>query len=248
MRSPRHLTWDGCVNVRDLGGLPTEDGGETTYGAVVRSDNVGTLTAEGRRELIAYGVTRVIDLRWHAERDEDPPTELDVEMLHLPLFGDQNERREVDRQLLERIPDHAECRRVMYLEHLDAYAERFAGAISAVASAPNGCVLVHCAAGVDRAGLIAALLLRLAGVSNEDVAADFALSKANWASSARSWVAEARDEREQAFRTFLAAMPGEAMLGVVEEIDRIYGGAAGYLRDAGLSGEELERARARLRP
>ena len=80
---------------------------------------------------------RVIDLRWHAERDEDPPTELDVEMLHLPLFGDQNERREMDRQLLERIPDHAECRRVMYLEHLDAYGSDSPLPVSAVASAPK---------------------------------------------------------------------------------------------------------------
>jgi protein tyrosine/serine phosphatase len=243
----RQLTWDGCVNVRDLGGMPTEDGRETTFGAVVRADNIGTLTAEGRRELLDYGVTRVIDLRWHHERDEDPRTELDVEVLHLPLFGDHNERREADRRLLERIPDHTECRRVMYLEHLDVYAERFARAISAVASAPNGCVLIHCAAGIDRAGLIAALLLRLAGVSNEDVATDFALSKANWEPTVPAWIAEARDEREQAFRTFLAAMPGEAMLGVMEEVDRRYGGAAGYLRGVGLSEGDLERARARLR-
>ena len=42
----RVLEWEGCVNVRDLGGLPTEDGGETRRGAVVRSDTV-------RRELAA---------------------------------------------------------------------------------------------------------------------------------------------------------------------------------------------------
>ena len=72
-------------------------------------------------ELLAYGVTRVIDLRWINERDEDPQAELGVEMLHVPLFGDNNERREADRELLERIPDHAECRTVMYLEHMEAY-------------------------------------------------------------------------------------------------------------------------------
>ena len=70
----------------------------------------------------------------------------------------------------------------MYLEHLDAYGERVAVAVAAVASAPeDGCVLVHCAGGVDRTGLVAALLLRLAQVSIDDVAADFALSRANWA-------------------------------------------------------------------
>jgi protein-tyrosine phosphatase len=247
VRSARLLDWDGCVNVRDLGGLPTEDGAETRYGAVVRADNIGMLSAEGRRDLLAYGVTRVIDLRWIDERNEDPPAELGVEVLHLPLFGDHNERHDADRQLLERIPDHVACRRVMYLEHLEAYGERFAAAVAAVASAPEGCVLVHCAGGVDRTGLIAALLLRLAEVSIDDVAADFALSGSNWAPRVREWIAETNDEREREFRRFLAAIPGASMRGVLDEVDCRYGGAEGYLRDAGVSQRDLRRARARLR-
>jgi protein tyrosine/serine phosphatase len=247
VRSARQLTWDGCVNVRDLGGLPTEDGHETRYGAVVRADNIGTLSARGRRELLAYGVTRVIDLRWINERDDDPQAELGVEMLHVPLFGDNNERREADRELLERIPDHAECRTVMYLAHMEAYGARFATAVAAVASAPAGCVLVHCAAGVDRAGLVAALLLRLAQVSIGDVAADFALSRDNWAPHAPEWIEETEDEREREFRRFLAAMPGESMRGVLEELDRRYGGAESYLRAAGLPQADVHGIRARLR-
>ena len=247
MRSARQLTWDGCVNIRDLGGLPTEDGVETLYGAVVRADNIATLSEQGRRELLAYGVKRVIDLRWIDERNEDPQVELGVEVLHLPLFGDHNERRETDRQLLERIRDHAESRRVMYLEHLDVYGERFATAVAAVASAPEGCVLVHCAAGVDRAGLVAALLLRLAQVPIDDVAADFALSRDNWAPHASEWIEETEDEREREFRRFLAAMPGESMRGVLEELDRRYGGAESYLRAAGLPEADVHRIRARLR-
>ncbi len=247
MRSARHLTWDGCVNVRDLGGLPTEDGFETTYGAVVRADNIRTLSEVGKRELLAYGVNRIIDLRWHAELDEDPPGELGVEVLHLPLFGDHNELHDADRQLLEQITDHIDCRRVMYLERLDLYPERFVAAMTAVAAAPDGCVLVHCAGGVDRTGLVAALLLRLAQVSVDDIAADFALSRANWAPHAPEWMAETDDEREREFRRFLAAMPGESMRGVLEEVDRRYGGAEGYLRAAGMSEDDLRRARIRLR-
>ncbi|HEY6017128.1 MAG TPA: tyrosine-protein phosphatase, partial [Gaiellaceae bacterium] len=83
----RVLAWDGCVNVRDLGGLPLEDGGETAYRVVVRSDSVRTLTDAGWEALAAYGVERVVDLRFEEELAEDPPRELDVEVVHVPLLG-----------------------------------------------------------------------------------------------------------------------------------------------------------------
>ena len=47
----RDLVWEGCLNVRDLGGLPTEDGGETRFGRVVRSDNVKKLSEAGWQAL-----------------------------------------------------------------------------------------------------------------------------------------------------------------------------------------------------
>jgi hypothetical protein len=50
----RHLTWEGCYNTRDLGGLPTVDGGETDWQAVIRSDILSRLTAQGRRALLDY--------------------------------------------------------------------------------------------------------------------------------------------------------------------------------------------------
>ena len=233
------------MNVRDLGGHLTEDGVETTYGAVVRADDLTRLSEAGWEALRAYPVQRIIDLRWAGERETEHAG--GVEVLHVPLFGDRNERHDADRELLERVPDHVECRRLMYLAHLDLYPERFADAFEAVTSA-EGCVVVHCAGGVDRTGLVSALLLRLAGVSREDAAADFGLSRGNWAPFVDDWIGATDDDREREFRRFLAATPDAAMLGVLLELDRSYGGAGGYLRDAGVSEETLARARAKLRP
>ncbi|HEY4917597.1 MAG TPA: tyrosine-protein phosphatase [Solirubrobacteraceae bacterium] len=59
----RDLLWDGCANVRDLGGMPTQDGRETRRRAVIRADGLDRLTARGWSALVAYGVRTVIDLR-----------------------------------------------------------------------------------------------------------------------------------------------------------------------------------------
>jgi hypothetical protein len=45
----RALDWEGCLNVRDLGGVARENGGETRYGVLFRADNLGRLTPGGWR-------------------------------------------------------------------------------------------------------------------------------------------------------------------------------------------------------
>ena len=69
----RDLVWDGCVNVRDLGGHPTEDGGTTRFGAIVRADSSGALTRRRLGGALAYGVERIVDLRCDDELADDPP-------------------------------------------------------------------------------------------------------------------------------------------------------------------------------
>ena len=68
----RLLEWEGCLNARDLGGYETEDGRETRWGTVVRSDCPAALTEAGRAALAGYGVRAIVDLRLPAELAEDP--------------------------------------------------------------------------------------------------------------------------------------------------------------------------------
>jgi protein-tyrosine phosphatase len=246
MATERDLFWDGCVNVRDLGGHPTEDGGETRFGAVVRADSVRGLSDEGWEALVAYGVRRIVDLRWHDELAEDEPREVPLDVVHVPLFGERNEAAHEVNALVEGIDDPAERRSSMYGEFLRRYPRNFASAIAAVGRAPAGTVVVHCAGGVDRTGLVSALLLSLAGVPPEHVAADYAASEANWAARTAVWIEEAENDAEREFRRFLSRMPPEAMLQVLGMLEREYGGAAGYLREAGVAPEDLQAAGARL--
>jgi protein-tyrosine phosphatase len=241
----RRLAWDGCINVRDLGGHPTEDGGETRFGRIVRADSVRQLSNDGWRALVEYGTVRIVDLRWHEELEADPPRELPLEVVHVPVFGSRADTDEINAAIagLER---PIESRRERYLESLRRFRTSFAGAVEAVADVRDGVVIVHCAGGVDRTGLVSALLLRLAGVSREEIAADYALSGENWAPFIDDWIRAAETEQERDLRRLLSVVPAEAMLETLELLETRHGSVRGYLRDAGVSEDALERIRSRL--
>ena len=243
----RHLEWDGCLNVRDLGGVALADGGETRYGVLVRADNIRRLTEEGWRSLAAHGVGRIVDLRWQTELDEDPPRDLDIDVVHVSLLG------EFDPDFEDDIRDYMAARdptgywAISYTRILEKFAPNFALALAAIADAPEGVVVFHCAGGKDRTGLVAALLLRLAGVSIEEIAHDYGLTFARRAVGPDPWVEAAPDRHERDRRTFMQNTPPEAMQRALEQLERDHGTVEGYLLQAGLDKARIERLRTRLR-
>jgi hypothetical protein len=220
----RALHWDGCVNVRDLGGLPTTDGGRTRRGMIVRGGVPRDLTAAGWQPLVQHGIALVIDLRAEEELDPDRPLPPPLPVVRVPLMGERDDEYIAEIvALLQDVDDEVDRYRVWYVHTLERHRARFAEALQAIADAGEGTVLIHCAAGKDRTGLLTALLLRLAGVSTEHVADDYAESEA-----------------EQ-------PAPREAMLGVLRELDRRYAGVRAYLSAAGLDDDRIDRLERRLR-
>jgi hypothetical protein len=245
----RDLDWDGCANVRDLGGLATEGGGETRFGAVVRADNVNRLSRGGWEQLVAYGIGTVVDLRFDEERARDPHGERPVPVVHVSLFG-AHDPAVADRldALTRGAATTAEATSLLYLDALERCRGPVASAVRAVADAPDGGVVVHCFVGKDRTGIVAALLLRTAGVPADVVARDYAHSATRVAPLVDTWIASAEDEHERAYRARISAAPEEGMLGMLAEVDRRYGDVAGYLGDIGTTPGELARIRERLGP
>ena len=243
----RTLAWDGCLNVRDLGGHATEDGRETRFRAVVRADSVRQLSDQGWEALVDYGVRTIIDLRLDSEVAVDPPRELPVGVVRVPVLPELGTPfwAEIDAVTLS-MDDPVEERKRVYLTFLERYGRNFGRAVTEVARAPEGTVLVHCLGGKDRTGLVAALLLRLAGVPVEDVAADYAVSETALADDLAAWVAGADDERERLKRIRIGAAPAAAMQGVLAELAAEHGSAREYLAEVGVAELDLERARRRL--
>ncbi len=247
MQRSRELAWDGCLNVRDLGGHRTEDGEETKYGAIVRADSVRQLTEEGWEALVDYGIRTVVDLRLDQEREEDPPAGAPVNLVHVSLFDDDKAVFEEIDAAAEAAPDVASATRDVYLLFLERFKANVATAIRTIANAPEGGIVVHCMGGKDRTGLVTALLLALADVDDEQIAADYALSEERLRPRHELWFAEAETEAQLKRLQRIAQTPAASIVGVFEELERRYGSVEGYLRDAGVSDDDLARARARLR-
>lgn len=247
MRRSRNLDWDGCLNVRDLGGHRTADGGETRFGAIVRADAIRQLTDAGWKEAVQYGVRTVVDLRMHDELEADPPGELPVEVVHISFFDSDPAVFEEVEAAAEAASDYEAATRDVYLVFLERFQTNVARAFHAVASAPAGAVVVHCQGGKDRTGLLTALLLHVAGVDDEQIAEDYALSEERLKPRHDRWLEEAATEAErERLRRIIATPPG-AIAGVLAELERRYGSVEGYLRAAGVTEDDLARVRARLR-
>ncbi|MGZ4333028.1 MAG: tyrosine-protein phosphatase [Gaiellaceae bacterium] len=242
----RALDWEGCLNVRDLGGVALEDGGETRFGSLIRADNIRRLTSDGWRSLAGHGVSRIVDLRWPEELEDDPPRDLDIDVVHVSLLG------ELDPEFSDDIADYmaagdpAGYWAVSYIRILEAHAPNFARALAAIADAHEGAVVFHCAGGKDRTGLVAALLLRLAGASVDEIARDYALTFEMRSRGPDLWVEAAPDETERARRAFMQNTPPASMQRALEHLEREHGGVEGYLRHAGLDDGRIEVLRGRL--
>lgn len=236
MAIERHLDWAGCVNVRDLGGLPTSDGRTTRRHAVVRADNLDRLTQAGWAALEAHGVRTVVDLREDEERSAAVSRPPGVAVVHVPL--DDNADADFWSWCADEDIDDASP--MYYRPFIERKAERCVAAIAAVARAELGGVVVHCGIGRDRTGLVALLLLALVGVTPEAIVADYALSSQRL----RQLFARRRADDGDPMAARLA-LRGTTIAQLLH--DTLAGlDLVAHLRAAGLTTEDLHALQARL--
>jgi protein tyrosine/serine phosphatase len=248
---------DGAANVRDLGALPTEDGGQTVTGRLLRSDNLQELSpADVSRLVHDIGLTTVVDLRSVAELASEGPAPLDgvpaVRHVHHPVVPEIGETTDVVAEVLllkkkrdrTRFPSDPTCGH--YLGYLEDRPDQVVGAIRSIAR-DQGTVLVHCAAGKDRTGVVVALALTAAGVRRQAVVADYA------ATGERTEAIMGRLRRSRTYARDIDSAPADAhrpraetMTAFLEQMDARYGGVSRWLAGHGLTAGELDLLRAKL--
>jgi protein-tyrosine phosphatase len=232
-------------NLRDLGGYPTRSGRSTRWGRVFRSDGLHRTDSAGGEIVIGLGIRRVIDLRTKGEREREGVFDHAlVEGLHVPL---------IDRTWkMEELGDGGEADFLLagYLHMAHQNGPRVGEVISLIAEHASEPILFHCAAGKDRTGIIAALLLALVGVADDAIAEDFALSEAAMAAMTEWYKARKREgftrglrkmgiDRDKAMR-LMSARP-ETIHRFLADVRRRHGSIEAYVAGVGVSDAAMAR-------
>jgi protein-tyrosine phosphatase len=245
------LDLDGPANFRDLGGYATLGGGRTRTGRVYRSDSLSYLSERDIALLRdAHGVRTVIDLRAGQEVADHGhgPLSAHVRQLHLPIVDETREPAQPPqpRRMLRRPPTFLTLDQI-YGSMLREYAERFASVLQAIAEPDAAPLVFHCAAGKDRTGLVAMLLLELAGVADELIVADFSLTESRMPEiiARHGERAELEDRLPEVAGQQYGAQPG-TMHAVLAALRAEYGSVEAYVRAAGVDTAAIERIRALL--
>ena len=235
------LPLEAAYNVRELGGYPTTDGGSVAYHRFLRSDALSSLTEADVEFLRGYGVRLVLDLRDPDEVVAQPDVPLgdDVRIQNVPLLAFDISRKE---ELAKRFAVEQPTYEFFYGMILDNH-EGIGRCMRLVAEAPQDvCVLFHCAVGKDRTGVLAMLLMALAGCDKWDCVANYVPTRVNLIR--HEWFAAYWDDGDPAAP--LNDSPAHAMEHAWDMVQEA-GGIVAYLRSCGLSYEEIEAVRAHLR-
>lgn len=246
----RTVALPGGVNFRDLGGYRTADGRAVRWGQVYRAGSLAELSDDDVAALGALGLRLVCDLRSPDEvarrPDRLPPG---AAYDHRPIVGEVGRLRRVV-TLYRKRHRVQELLEEVYRVMLDQNSATFAAVLRLAADPANRPLVIHCTAGKDRTGLVAALLLLALGVPEETVVADYTLS--NLAFEVLAGRMRPEMSRLYSFgfgevqlRPFLLA-EARTLRGALAYLRHRYGSLDWYFQRAGLDDVVVERLRAEL--
>lgn len=244
-------------NFRDLGGLKTQDGRTIRENCFLRTGTLHNLPEGDSALLKAHGLSHIIDLRIADELRRQPDTVPDgVQYSNIPLREDvmkmvRRERGMSYKEYLNAIPSMPELYVRMVTSDFSLDAQRKVFDILVHEAAPGNAVLFHCSEGKDRTGIVAALILKYLGVSDEDIYEDYMLSNEPFVKRNERYYKATRiffHDKEQADRFRYMYEADENMLrGMFEVVDALYGGVGPFLTDAlGIPSEDLDAFRTRV--
>ena len=233
----RLLPLVGAYNFRDLGGYATVDGAVTRWGRLFRSDTLHELTAADLAVLRSLGLAGVIDLRTGIEVARTGRGLLQSEpvaYVHLSVMPEERRHPDGNRPSLADL-DLAS----VYLGWLESGRAALVDALTVVGDAANYPLVFHCAAGKDRTGVLAALVLDIVGVERQTIVEDYALTatRLDLIRARQATDAETVDRMIEAPHLFGAE--AQTMENFLDALHRHYGGGREWALAAGVAPETL---------
>lgn len=244
MPQPYELDWnrlplEGAHNVRELGGYPVAGGGQTRYHRFLRADGLSALTEGDVAFLYGYGVCLVLDLRDASEVAWRPDVDFGqgVRVESAPLLAfDAADKAELEARFAEEPPTYE-----FIYEAILNNSESIARCFKLIAEAPTGCVLFHCAVGKDRTGILAMLLMALAGCDKWDCVANYVQTRANL--MRHDWFKASWEDGESS--SPFNDSPAHAIEHAWDVVEA-HGGVTAFLLSCGVTYEEMAEVRRRL--
>jgi hypothetical protein len=247
--TPHWLALDGAVNARVV--VP---------GALLRADSLQSLSASDVRQLVdREQVKIVLDLRTDVEVELEGPgpmaAEPAVRIEHRSLYPDSGGNTDLELDTIGPLWRHADDespgeRPVVraYMSYLNRRPDSVVGSLRAIARA-DGAVLVHCAAGKDRTGVVVAIALDAAGVDRDVIVRDYLVSRERIEAIVARLLSSPtyRHELEGVDPQQRAPLPG-TMDRFLELVEERFGGSVPWLRANGLGAADLALLRRRLSP
>ena len=131
-----------------------------------------------------------------------------------------------------------------YLNFAEDGGEAIRDSLRVIADPRCAPVIVHCMAGKDRTGTVCALTLALLGVSDRDIASDYALTTTAMAPLTRYLL----EQHPEAVRgnEHMFESPEGAMLLFLDDLRALHGSVESYVRGIGLTDAEVASMRAHL--
>ncbi|PYI24174.1 hypothetical protein BO99DRAFT_128052 [Aspergillus violaceofuscus CBS 115571] len=239
----------GLYNFRDIGGYPCSNGAVVRRGFIYRSAGLTQLTTLGelllRDEL---GIKYIFDLRASTEGSKTLTAGIITQ--HVPALDWEQSRQPIMDHFNSLAEDPIHAFLVVYEHLLIASGPAFKTILTFIKQHPGCPVLIHCDLGKDRTGILIALLLTLAGVSEEDVLEDYHLSERGIEPLIASKTARllrhiGPEQPPRKIERHFWAHP-DSMKACLRVVDEVYGGVSGYFRFLGLNDTEIDCIRRRL--
>jgi protein-tyrosine phosphatase len=248
----RLVRLEGTRNFRDLGGYRGADGRTVRYCRLYRSDELAGLTDSDLARLTDLGVMTICDLRGAGEAERSPDVIIaGAEPVSVPMGeGDADHGDLIGRVARGEIPGVTDADMgAIYTSLLSRFATEIGIVLTLAADPDRHALIFHCAAGKDRTGLVAALLLAALGVSEHDILVDYELTnryRSAWRIAQLRPELAARGVDIDVMTAYFSA-PREAMVAALQALAADHGTLEGYLTGpAGVSGATLEALREHL--